>query len=231
MTDWVLCLSPHCDDIAYSLAGRLLRGREAGPKRLAVAVFTRSMFAPYASPGLKDRDISALRRQEDELFCAELGLARFDLQFDEAPLRGYSTTEALFTTSALARTDRVLNALTREFIRLAAQWSPVRVYVPLGIGGHVDHLLTKQAAIAAFSSSTQLLFYEDLPYAGELTASELEIDFGANVRGMTSELTPIETWLSTKLRLLSGYESQVAQKDLRAVATYTNSIGGERVWR
>jgi LmbE family N-acetylglucosaminyl deacetylase len=62
--------------------------------------------------------------------------------------------------------------LRREILRL----EPQQVYVPLGIGGHVDHVLCRDAALALLAEprgwvmptpdlAGLLSFYEDFPYA------------------------------------------------------------------
>lgn len=226
----VLYLSPHRDDIAYSLAGRLLCAAASRSAGVAVTVFTRSNFAPYARPGLGIAAITRLRGAEDAEAYRALRLRSLSLPFAEAPLRGYRTVDALFVDDAVAMRDPAVGALVRHLTTLNAMLRPRAVYAPLGIGGHVDHLVTRVAAQAAFASRCEVWLYEDLPYAGELDARAYGTELARRTGRARPALTPNGAWLADKLRVLAGYTSQVARKDLCAVVAHTYRIGGERVW-
>ncbi|TKC87279.1 PIG-L family deacetylase [Trinickia terrae] len=225
----VLYLSPHRDDIAYSLAGRVLSARGPRGAGIAVTVFTRSDFAPYARAGLTADEITQLRALEEARACRALNLETMALPFAEAPLRGYGS-DALFVDEAAALRDPIVDTLAERFAALHAQLKPCAVYAPLGIGGHVDHLVTRAAAQIAFGPHCPLPLYEDLPYAGELDEAGYRSALQCCTGERRGELTAAGGWLADKLGVLSFYASQVARKDLDAVISHTNRIGGERVW-
>lgn len=223
-------LSPHCDDIAYSLVGRLLSGAEPGQGVHVLTIFSQSRFAPYAPALTTQAQVSSWRQAEEARFCTALNLAHECLDLPEAPLRGYPNAESLFIDDGAIPGDPVLERLEQLLRQRLEQGTPARVYAPLGIGGHVDHLLTRQAAQRVFADVCPLLFYEDLPYAGELSPHALAQQLARTAQGLRPLLTPLADWLPEKLRYLAGYASQVAEKDLASVATHAHSIGGERVW-
>ncbi|MCG8295102.1 PIG-L deacetylase family protein [Pseudomonas entomophila] len=223
-------LSPHCDDIAYSMAGRLLGGAERGQGIRLLTIFSQSRFAPYAQRLNTQAQISRWRQAEEARFCAALHLAHECLDLAEAPLRGYPDVDSLFVDDGAVPEDPVLERLEQRLRQRLEQARPARVYAPLGIGGHVDHLLTRRAAQRVFADVCPLLFYEDLPYAGELSADALAQQLTRTTQGLRPLLTPLADWLPEKLRHLAGYASQVAEKDLASVATHAHLIGGERVW-
>jgi LmbE family N-acetylglucosaminyl deacetylase len=225
-----LYLSPHCDDIAYSLAGRILSHGYRAAQGLVVTMFTQSNFAPYAAPDLDTNEITRLRRGEEAAFCDALNLQVVSLPLSEAPLRGYWTTGALFVTREAARLDPVIATVEVWLQALARQYEPDEVYAPLGIGGHVDHLVARLAAQSVFGTRCRLLLYEDLPYAGELVEEARLAELEQAAAGLRSMLIPSGDWLAAKLKLLRLYSSQVAAKDLQTVSAYTDLIGGERVW-
>jgi LmbE family N-acetylglucosaminyl deacetylase len=41
------------------------------------------------------------------------------------------------------------------------------VWIPAGLGGHTDHLMTREAALAAATAGQRVYAYADLPYAGQ----------------------------------------------------------------
>jgi hypothetical protein len=64
---------------------------------------------------------------------------------------------------------------SRMFRQLPAN-SPVRLVAPLGVGGHPDHLLVRNLATRYFKrvGGSELMLYEDLPYAALRTDLEEE---------------------------------------------------------
>ncbi|HEX6867918.1 MAG TPA: PIG-L family deacetylase [Candidatus Limnocylindrales bacterium] len=116
-------------------------------------------------------DLMARRRMEDERFAyfAEASIVFLDLP--DAVFRGYEGDEQLLGAPR-ADDDAPFEALRAEIARL----EPQKVYFPLGIGGHVDHQLTRDAGIRLLGESRRwvmpgpeyagtVVFYEDFPYA------------------------------------------------------------------
>ncbi|HVA85731.1 MAG TPA: PIG-L family deacetylase [Candidatus Saccharimonadales bacterium] len=116
-------------------------------------------------------DIAAARRLEDERFSlfAEASIVHLDLP--DAVYRGYEGDEELLGTP---RDDdpAPIDVLRREIARL----EPQKVYLPLGVGNHVDHQLVRDAGIALLGEGRRwvmpgpeytgiVTFYEDFPYA------------------------------------------------------------------
>ena len=119
---------------------------------MACTVFTKS----------GDSEIDHARRDEDIRAMALARAERVELGFEDAPVR--LGTRASFRTLALEPAlDR---SLVRELGRLlAAEARRVHaseVWLPLGIGGHIDH----RTVFAAHGDVAPLArFYEDRPYA------------------------------------------------------------------
>ncbi|MBN2975666.1 hypothetical protein BFW88_14165 [Pseudomonas fluorescens] len=225
-----LLLAPHCDDIAYSLTGRLFSGAESSRPLQLLTIFSESRFAPYAAGITSQAQVSALRHAEDARFCAVLRLEPARLGLAEAPLRGYPDVDSLFINSDVPLEDPMVARLEQRLRRHIEGNVPTRVFAPLGIGGHVDHRITRAAAQRVFGGVCPLFFYEDLPYAGELAPAELDRQLALDAKGLRALLTPLGDWLPYKLERLAEYASQVAGKDLDSVVTHAHLIGGERVW-
>jgi LmbE family N-acetylglucosaminyl deacetylase len=116
-------------------------------------------------------DLMARRRIEDERYAyfAEASIVFLDL--DDAVFRGYQSDEELLGAPR-ADDASVSELLRREIDRL----EPQNIYVPLGVGGHVDHQLCRQAGVDMLALGArwvmpgpeyagQVVFYEDFPYA------------------------------------------------------------------
>jgi LmbE family N-acetylglucosaminyl deacetylase len=116
-------------------------------------------------------DEATLRKAEDERFAYFSEAALVDLDLPDATHRGYAG-DAELLGEPRADDEPATEILRREILRL----EPQQVYLPLAIGGHVDHRLCRDAGLALLADSPQwvmpapdmagrLSFYEDFPYA------------------------------------------------------------------
>jgi LmbE family N-acetylglucosaminyl deacetylase len=239
-----LYLSAHLDDAALSCGGRIFQQRAAGQSVLIVTVTAgdpplMTALPPFAlvqhQKWQLGTDAVALRREEDRQACRTLGatwlhwdvmdcIYRRDPETQE-PL--YGSEAALFGSVAEVEMARLVPALAE---RLGA-YSAESIYAPLAIGNHVDHQLLRHAAEAAFSPAT-LRYYEDAPYVFK---SAPDRTLGGAWRAETLPLSPPA--LAAKLDAISCYSSQIgalfgSDAAMRQqVLSYTEQIGGERLWR
>lgn len=222
-----LLLSPHPDDIAYSLAGHLITNAIPVARSAALVVCTRTNYA-LGMPDSVER-VTALRRAEDEAFCGHVGIQRMELTLEDACIRRGEDRASIFVDSSFeAQTLPVFPKLLEQFACLAEALPQLRVYSPLAIGGHVDHLLVRSAAETAFGD---IYYYEDVPYAGRCEAVLLHGKGTLLPRSAVAQLLPDTGWLPLKLRLLQQlYPSQVTGGDLEAVRRACQYAGGERIW-
>jgi LmbE family N-acetylglucosaminyl deacetylase len=166
-------------------------------------------------------DIMAKRRLEDERFAlfAEASIVFLDLP--DAVFRGYEGDDELL---AAPRDDDAApyEILRREIVRL----EPQKVYLPLGVGNHVDHQLCRDVGVQLVAEGRRwvmpgpdyagiVTFYEDFPYAWwndfgrieDLPAGVFD-DVPAEV-GITPEYADITDQLERKITGISIYESQM----------------------
>ncbi len=116
-------------------------------------------------------EVMAARRLEDERYAyfAEASIVFLDLP--DAVFRGYEGDDQLL---AAPRPDDIAPSerLRAEIARL----EPQKVYLPLGVGDHVDHQLTRRVGLDLLAESRRwvmpgpewtgtVAFYEDFPYA------------------------------------------------------------------
>jgi LmbE family N-acetylglucosaminyl deacetylase len=147
-----------------SCAGLL---RAVGPERARV-VNVCTGDPPAAARRRHDIAEPELRRDEDRRALATLGVEPIDLGLLDAIYRTaggapiYPRLADVFRDDVpaadAAQEQRITTALAALLGRLAG---PVLVVAPLGIGSHVDHVLTGRACLAV---ADLLCFYEDFPY-------------------------------------------------------------------
>jgi LmbE family N-acetylglucosaminyl deacetylase len=174
---WIY-LSPHLDDIALSCGGLLWEQAQVGEP---VSVWTICAGDPPEGPlsafaeELHDRwetgrEATQARRQEDILACQRLGALYRHFSIPDciyrqgagSPGQLYTSERAIFGPLhpyEAALVETLSEEITR---RLPAQ---AELVVPLAIGGHVDHRLTRAAAERLAQSGRRLWYYADYPYA------------------------------------------------------------------
>lgn len=208
-------LSPHLDDAVLSCGGCIWRQVRAGEQVLVVTVFA-------GSPGLYLSDFAvemhrrwqlpadapAIRREEDMAALALLG-ARFqhwpytDCIYRQTPdgHSPYDSEEALFGGVHPAE-EGLLAELTERIAALPLAQDGL-LYVPLGVGGHVDHRIVRHAAE---DSGLHLRYYEDYPYA-EREQALLAVLAGRLWQAVLCPLS--EQALEAKVAAIACYNSQL----------------------
>ncbi|WP_420391781.1 YcaO-like family protein [Acuticoccus sp.] len=162
-----LFVSPHLDDAVFSAGATIARLVREGVAVTVATVFTRSVPHPtgFALACQLDKGVSpdvdymALRREEDRAACERLGATPVWLDLPEAPHRGYENAAALFGPR---RDDDPVETVIAALAPVVAD--AARVFVPQGIGGHVDHLMVRDA-VAALNVRDRVLAWVDQPYA------------------------------------------------------------------
>lgn len=110
-------------------------------------------------------EVMVVRRAEDQAYARFVGASIAFVNLPDAVFRDYRGDEQLMgppRPDDRAPVDELRGAL--ELLR------PASLYLPLSIGGHVDHRLARRAGIALLSEPASpyvglTLFYEDSPYA------------------------------------------------------------------
>jgi LmbE family N-acetylglucosaminyl deacetylase len=243
-------VSPHLDDVALSCGGRVARGVALGEAPVVVSVFTRgpddeeplSELAKslHASWGDRADDVWRVRRDEDAQAMRALGARRVWLGHRDALYRGYDTREAL--TGAVRRGDPATNeGIARALVALSARADRPTIFLPLAVGGHVDHRLCAALSEPLRQSGLEVVHYEDFPYvvkSADAIASRAG-ELGAT-RSSTEDITE---HIATRVAAISCYASQLAMLErwtgpcAEAVRAHAASVSGvpgiyaERFWR
>jgi LmbE family N-acetylglucosaminyl deacetylase len=211
-----LYLSPHLDDAVFSCGGLMAMQDARGepisvltlfagdPPDYRISEFAAQLHARWGKAGPP----VAMRRAEDRLACGRLGASVVHLEFPDAIYRVnasekplYPDSESLF--SGLGPEEEKL----REDMAQALQeinFENAIVYCPMGLGGHVDHQLTRAAAEEL---DIRLIYYADMPYASR--SEDLQAIFDQqDVHWKQVRLTEeaIDAWVSAILE----YQSQLS---------------------
>jgi LmbE family N-acetylglucosaminyl deacetylase len=204
----------------------------------AFALSLHQRWSQATIAGATPRETVAARRAEDLAALEALGAEAIHLAIPDCIYRAhpesgvhlYASMEALFGRIHQSETA-LIERLSEELVSVRGQMLDGFIYAPLGLGGHVDHQLTRQAAERAGGVTA---YFEDYPYAGQLSAIAPE--------GMR----PDRIWLApddigAKVRAVSAYSSQISSfwpslSEMEdAVREFAERTGGgrpaERLWR
>jgi LmbE family N-acetylglucosaminyl deacetylase len=195
---------------------------------------------------LSAADAMTLRRAEDERYAWFMEATVIQLDLPDAVFRGYEGDEQLL---GAVRDDDLapIDLLRREILRL----EPQMAYFPLGIGGHVDHQLCREAGVALLDEGRQWVmpgpdmieatsFYEDFPYAwwhdfsGVGDLPDLDLPAGVSLQPRIVDISDTLERKSAGLRLYRSqverlFESEQGMRDdLAGFHARTAIAGGQR---
>lgn len=165
-------VSPHSDDIAFSLGGTLLQDFFHGPS-LMVTIFTISNFSPCIKIPSSEI-ISKVRHLEDIEFADKLQIKFQSFCFSEPPLRGYSRRD-IFANNDPA-SDPVYTEVYHALSKLIRSAECELIVSPMGLGNHIDHIIVCNVCCRiARENNIRIVFYEDLHYASQLTLKQIKV--------------------------------------------------------
>jgi len=235
----VTVFSPHLDDAVLSAATRLMRApvrvvnvfAGAPPPRVEVTAWERLTRARSSAERHRER------LAEDREAMAFLGCTAVYLDLPEKEHREAAVGD--------------LCERLRPFVETRDE-----IWVPAGIGGHPDHVATRDAVLAARAGAAghaEVMLYADLPYAvrygwpswvaGTAALEFLDPDAWLNgeltTRGLDpAQLTPSVVTLDTELRAkkeraVQAYRTQLAALGLGPAHrdSWKTFLGYELAWR
>jgi LmbE family N-acetylglucosaminyl deacetylase len=242
-------LSPHLDDAVFSCGGLIHQQTQAGERVIIITVcaggppagpfskFAQSLHERWQTP----LEAVAVRRAEDLAALTLLGAEGIHLsapdciyRVDSSGQHLYASEESLFGDLHLSELNLV-RRMADQIARLARTFQHPRLYAPLGVGHHVDHQLTHQAAEVAGHVHA---YYEDYPYV-ERDQGDTRAALAAKLIPELVYLTPAD--LAAKIQAIAAYASQLSSfwEDEAALEAaihdFADRVGegrpAERLWR
>ena len=258
LTESAVIVSPHRDDGSLSLGGLMVaRAREEA--HMVCNVFTVSSWLGKDFSAAPLRQVSALRAAEERLSLQVLGAMGVGLGLWEADIRNYhrrSTENYSEPEDYVFDGDPNLRSLgERDSVRLGLRQlmdtlGPRRIYFPLGLGSHIDHIFLRDvgkdqaASLRGAPPHCEVYFYEDLPYA---SYEHVDVLHAASAEEMgdvalVPEFVDITDHFEAKLQAIAAHRSQFHRSEnetrlrdyaatLAAEAGLPTGCLAERVWR
>ena len=214
-----LFLSPHADDAIACCGGTIAQLVAQEQTASIYTLFCGTATPPFSPVATalhdtwgKPKDVQRLRRAEDEAAAARLGVPLAYGDVLEATYRRdphgqwlYTDLAAIFGTRHPAD-DALLPHLT-DTIRQRIPTRATRLYMPLGIGQHVDHLLLFEVGQALSRAGYAVAFYEDFPYALQKAAYQHRLSAVSHLQATVVSFG--EAALLAKIDAFNYYRSQI----------------------
>jgi LmbE family N-acetylglucosaminyl deacetylase len=230
----IAVISAHRGDAALAVGLAIGMWLERGDAVEVISCFTRSEYAPFSdAESLHENDrmsfISATRKREDEAFAKLFRgkLTMTELNLKDAPLRLHCGPDEVFGQVAESSDKAALK------VRKAIESSKAHaLVVPMGLGGHIDRMTARDAAIA--SQALPIAFYEDLPQALSLPEETIEAEakrWGLSPGFAAGPAEDIEATVKRKRKIAWCYDSQIDEAVTLQVAEFcVRYQGRERLW-
>jgi LmbE family N-acetylglucosaminyl deacetylase len=224
----LIVLSPHLDDAALSCGALMMRAVQHTSVTV-VTLFTESSGPPYTLSGRRylhqmgARSAQALyqqRRSEDQaalrpfgVNCVHAGLT--DALFRRHPSPGpwplrarllpelahiYPTYRLHVIAGQIAAADAGTLRDVCDVIQRLVSAGPCVLLAPLGVGGHVDHVLVRSAAEG---SGNPVVYYSDVPYNRRHEVHDAFIRRNGLIESRWHDLA------EAKAKLVNAYGTQV----------------------
>lgn len=245
----VVVLSAHLDDAVWSCGGTIFEQARAGQRVLVVTmcagdppVGALSEFAQVHHDrwGVTSATAVAVRRAEDAAALRGLGVRWLHLPLRDAIYRAGPDGRWLYTTGAalfgeLHRADREawLPQVVGWLAALPGVTDETQVWLPLGLGQHVDHQLMR-AAGEAWRGGGARLYYEDYPYVAK-HGVVLDSDWQMQAQAVSTAA------VSARMTAMACYASQISTfwADAEAMVAATTAwlqgnrdgSAAERTWK
>jgi LmbE family N-acetylglucosaminyl deacetylase len=207
----VLAISPHLDDAALSVGATLAAMAAEGNRVVVCTVFAGSPQPPLSTVaedlhvgwGL-GADAVLARQSEDIEALAAVSAEALHLGFLDAVYRRHGDGWLCGSHDSMMSNDlpaepALAEEIERALRRVIAELSPLRILTCAAIGGHVDHRITRTAALSAVASR-QAFLWEDLPYAFDLPPRRAVVN---------SLPAPSKAHMLAKLTAIGCYGSQL----------------------
>lgn len=227
-------LSSHSDDIAFCCGGSIQK--EIRPDVAILTIFSKSRYTQAKSLDNDPDIVTETRIREDQRFCQFIGASYHNLGFAEANLRGYPSLRSLYEKQS-GMEDPDYQQIEKSVVDFVSPYRGAKVFSPIGIGNHIEHLITLEIAARLEKLGYEIVYYEDLPYALEFTLEEIEEIVTRNAGKRMPVYSDITDVVDRKREALRIYESQVTGRLIDEILSHSQRFFPleqryyERVWR
>jgi LmbE family N-acetylglucosaminyl deacetylase len=213
-------VSPHLDDAVFSCAGEIAHLCEQGP------VLVLNLFTKYPEEVKLGAVVIGSERYEEERAAARF-LSYTSHNFDELDAffrrPAYRSIGNIFRPPVAEDSETYLPGLRKRVFDFLDALNYERLYVPMAIGWHVDHMLA-HLVFEPWADRPNLFYYEDAPYSLLPQATKYRLkelsDFSGDPRdqSLAPESRLVEWWQTTVAYARSALIGNLRPKFIRPFA-------------
>lgn len=219
-----ILISPHSDDIAFSIGGSLLQNYFTRPI-LMVTIFSRSNYSPCIKMSNSEM-VSKVRHFEDVDFTNKLDIEFQSFNFSEPTLRGHSRKNIFVNNNTIS--DPIYIDVYHALSKLIKSYQCELIVSPMGLGNHMDHINVSDICLRiAKENNIRIIFYEDLHYASRLSFKQIKKianSIDPNLEYLKINITPI---FYDKIENIKLYKTQARRIFQTLVKLHALRIGIE----
>jgi LmbE family N-acetylglucosaminyl deacetylase len=205
-------ISAHPDDVCFSISGLAV---DLEPAHL-VTVFSTSAYIGSPESFGVCVDVTVLRSTEDEAFCRAAGLAGRALGHPDTSVRRDQPGDLRLPVGDEAG---LAGQIADQISEVLCEVDADVCLAPLAIGGHADHVLSRDAATsAAVSRGVRVIYYEDLPYALEFDETQIRAHAASVIQGARPMAHRARITVDQKHDLAAVYATQCRPEVLCAIS-------------
>ena len=206
-TKRLLIVSPHMDDAILSCSGIILNRKQQGDKILVLTVFSKqpskvNSFAKemMAQMDIK-RDYNTSRKEEDLKIFKKYGIQSQHLDLIDGMFFSNSMEELFGGKTREINIDQLYTKIE--------EFKPDEVYLPAGIGDHIDHIAISEFSKELLSKRLKIFFYEDFPYSLSKKKTEERLDSLKKEFLLKQRVVDITDNIKEKIEMIKLYKSQL----------------------
>ena len=156
----ILYVSPHLDDVLLSMAQNI-KNEIANNANVTIATF-------FSEGNTATRSLYESRRKDDVCAISKIGAKALHMGFTDSYFRDsrFCNYSSIMFHKECTETQ-LFNDIQKKLRELLVNGKYTICYIPLGVGGHVDHNIIFHAGrqLAEEMNDIDFRFYADMPYA------------------------------------------------------------------
>jgi len=213
-------ISPHSDDAIASCGGTIAMLKNKGEYPVIYTMFSAQVVPPYSQEAIElhflwgnPKNVSQMRRNEDICAAAKLGIPIYFGNQPDALYRLDSKGHWMYPKegdifNSIHKEDSFqINYFYELFRKIFRKSKDNIIYIPLGVGNHVDHIIAFRVGYKLFKDGYNVLFYEDFPYS---KVTKLYEEKRRELSDWTYKVVTFnEKHLKRKIEAFSRYKSQI----------------------
>ena len=230
----ITVLAPHPDDAGFSIGG-ILDFIKLYSDICVITIFGKTDYLGIYGVTSNWQQATQVRFKEEQDYCKTINAYLVYIGYEDAIIRFHHKEKDIILSPKNNRNLILDTELVNQIKSIINIQKPDFIFVPLGIGNHIDHLLTNSIGqIISQETILPIIYYEDLPYAARVYSSEVTKHIKYVDKNLVSIDIILGHHLAKKLENIKLYHSQITKKiliDIESYARYIdNNYGGERLW-